>query len=69
MNNLTMWALNLISQRPDISNNPRAQEMIRVIQNGDEKRGIEIANNLCNTYGTDIKDAYQSAVNFFMGRH
>lgn len=69
MNNLTQWALSLISRRPDISQNPRAQEMIRVIQNGDEKRGIEIASNLCNTYGMDIKDAYQSALNFFTGRN
>ena len=44
-------AMNLISQNPNIANNPNAQELIKVIQNGDSARGQQIADNLCQTYG------------------
>lgn len=52
-NNMNMrnMALNLLAQNPNIANNPNAQEFIQVIQNGDSKRGQEIAENLCRSYG------------------
>ena len=43
-------AMNLISQNPNIANNPNAQEFIKVIQNGDSERGQQIADNLCRSY-------------------
>lgn len=63
--NLEQWALNLISQNPNIANNPRAQEYIKIIQNGDSKKGEEIANNLCQTYGMSKEDAIANAKKFF----
>ena len=33
-------AMNLISQNPNIANNPNAQEFIKVIQNGDHSRDV-----------------------------
>lgn len=65
MNGLINMALNMIAQRPDIANNPNAQEMINVIRTGDSKRGTEIAQNLCNTYRESPNDATIKARKFF----
>lgn len=59
------FALNMIRQNPQIANNPQAQEMINVIQSGDETRGKEIATNLCNTYGVTQQQAINDAKKFF----
>lgn len=58
-------ALNLISRNPAVANNPQAQNLIGVIQNGDSKKGEEIARNLCNTYGVTPEQALTQAKNFF----
>lgn len=58
-------ALNLISRNPSVANNPQAQNLIGVIQNGDSKKGEEIARNLCNTYGVTPEQAFTQAKNFF----
>lgn len=58
-------ALNLLSQNPNIANNPNAQEFISVIQSGDSRRGQEIANNLCQSYGVSTEDALRQAKAFF----
>lgn len=58
-------ALSLISRNPSVANNPQAQNLISVIQNGDSKKGEEIARNLCNTYGVTPEQAFTQAKNFF----
>lgn len=58
-------ALSLISRNPSVANNPQAQNLISVIQNGDSKKGEEIARNLCNTYGVAPEQAFTQAKNFF----
>lgn len=58
-------AMNLISQNPNIANNPNAQEFIKVIQNGDSARGQQIADNLCQAYGMTRDEALKSAKSFF----
>lgn len=58
-------AISLISKNPSIANNPQAQNLISVIQNGDSKKGEEIAHNLCNTYGVTPEQAFTQAKNFF----
>lgn len=63
--NLKAWALELLSKNPNVSNNPRAQEYIKIIQNGDSEQGERIANNLCQTYGMSKEDAVKNAKNFF----
>lgn len=59
------FALRMIQNNPNIANNPRAQEMIAIIQNGDEQKGQELAQNLCATYGVSPDQALQQAKNFF----
>lgn len=59
------FALNLLSQNPNIRSNPQMQDMLQVIQSGDSVRGQQIAENLCNTYGISKEDAISNARNFF----
>lgn len=58
-------AMTMISNNPQIANNPQAKSMIEVIQNGDAERGQQIAENLCNTYGVSKEDAVKQAKSFF----
>lgn len=65
MTNLKDFAMNILAQNPQIANNPNAQNMIQAIQSGDDKRGEEIATNLCNAYGITPQQAVQDAKRFF----
>ena len=58
-------AMVMISNNPQIANNPQAKSMIEVIQSGDAERGRQIAENLCNTYGISKEDAVKQAKSFF----
>lgn len=58
-------AMNLISQNPQIAQNPNAQSMLNVIQSGDAQKGEEIARNLCNSYGIAPEQALAQAKQFF----
>lgn len=66
MNNpILNLAMTMISNNPQIANNPQAKSMIEVIQSGDAERGQQIAENLCNTYGVSKEDAVKQAKSFF----
>lgn len=66
MNNpILNLAMTMISNNPQIANNPQAKSMIEVIQSGDAERGQQIAENLCNTYGVSKEDAIKQAKSFF----
>lgn len=65
MMNFQAMALDMIRRNPKIANNPNAQELLNVIQSGDQKKGEEIASNLCKTYGISRDDAVQKAKQFF----
>lgn len=65
MFDMRSFALNLLSQSPNIRSNPQMQDMLQVIQSGDSVRGQQIAENLCNTYGVSKEDAISNARNFF----
>lgn len=65
MNNLANFALGLLSQNPQIANNPNAREMIQVIQSGDFQRGQMIARNLCQSNNMTPDEAMRQARGFF----
>ena len=65
MNDLKSFAMMLLRQNPNIMNNPQAQHMVSIIQNGDSAQGRQIAENLCKTYGISKEDAIQQAKQFF----
>ncbi len=59
------FAMGMISRNPKVANNPRAQQLISVIQNGDSDQGEKIAENLCQTYGVTKEQALDDAKKFF----
>ena len=59
------FAMRMISRNPKVANNPRAQQLISVIQNGDSAQGEKIAENLCQTYGVTKEQALDDAKKFF----
>lgn len=65
MLNIMNFAMGIISQNPQIANNPNAQEMINVIQSGDFKRGQQIAQNLCQSNNITQEEAVKQACSFF----
>lgn len=58
----------LLRQNPQMQSNPLAQNMISVIQNGDDAKGEQIARNLCGSYGVTPEEAYARAMQFFQRR-
>lgn len=64
-NQLINTLISTLNRNPNFANNPRAQEMLGIIQNGDSKRGEQIANNLCSTYGVTKEEALRRASSFF----
>ena len=65
MNNPMTMLLNMAMQNSNIANNPRAQEMLQVIQSGDAQKGQQIAMNLCKTYGVSKEQAVGMATEYF----
>lgn len=65
MNNPMSMLLNMAMQNSNIANNPRAQEMLQVIQSGDVQKGQQIAMNLCKTYGVSKEQAVGMATEYF----
>lgn len=64
-NNMIQFAMNLINRNPRVANNPMAQQLIGVIQNGSNQQGETIAENLCRSYGVTKEKALEDAKNFF----
>lgn len=58
-------AVELLRKRPEIAGNPRAQEMLKVIQEGDDAKGEELANNLLRNYGMTKEQGIEAARRFF----
>ncbi len=61
MNSKQLLINKLSQMRPDIANNP----MFQAIQSNNSKKGEEIADNLCRTYGVTREQAIQQAKQFF----
>lgn len=67
MPNFFDFAMKMIEKNPNIANNPRNQQMIEVLKSGDQAKGEELANNLCESYGVSKEDAIKQAQGFFNG--
>lgn len=65
MNSMYRKALQLLATRPEIAGNPRAQEMLGILRDGDAQRGEELANNLLGNYGMTREQALARAREFF----
>lgn len=58
-------AMQMIRNNPNIANNPNAQSMLNVLQNGSNEEREQLANNLCQSYGVTPEQAVQQAKSFF----
>lgn len=65
MNSQYRKAIELLRTRPEVAGNPRAQEMLKVIQEGDDAKGEELANNLLRNYGITKEQGIEAAQRFF----
>lgn len=65
MPDLTALLNILLKRNPNVVNNKKNQDMLEVIQKHDNKRGEEIAENLCRTYGVTKEEALAMAKEFF----
>ena len=58
-------ALGILGRTPQVAQNPNAQSMLGVIQQGDSQKGEQIARNLCQSYGVTPEQAFEQARRFF----
>ena len=65
MNQIANFAINLLQKNPNMANNPQAQQLRKIIQNGDAAQGEKMAENLCETYGMTKDQALTEAKKFF----
>lgn len=55
----------LMQRNPNVANNPQAQQMLQVIQSGDEEQGRQIAENILKSRGLSKDEGMQQARQFF----
>lgn len=65
MMNPMQFAMQMLQQNPNIANNPNAQHMIQVLQNGTDQEREELARNLCQSHEMTPEQALQQAKSFF----
>ena len=65
MNFLANFAMNILQRNPRVSANPQAQQLMQIIQTGDNEQGQRMAENLCCTYGMTRDQALTEAKKFF----
>lgn len=63
--NYQALAMKLLEKNPNVANNPRSAEMIKVLQSGNEQQGIELANNILSTYGISKEDGVKRGLQYF----
>lgn len=59
------YATQVMQQNPNMTNNPLGKNFMSILQNGDEKKGEEMARNLCQSYGMSVEEAYNQAMRYF----
>lgn len=62
---IVQFALRKMQSNPQAAQSPIGQQFINILQSGNEAAGIELANNLCQTYGDTPQQALQKARNSF----
>lgn len=65
MINPQQFAMNLLKNNPGIANQPNAADMIQAIQNNDNARGEQLANNILSSMGMTKEQALQLAAKRF----
>lgn len=64
-NGIIQFAIQALANNPQVANTQIGKEFMNILQTGDYQRGVNLANNLCQTYGDSKEDAIQKAKNYF----
>lgn len=64
-NGIMQFALQMLRSNPQVAQTPMGQQFMTILQNGDQQKGIELANNLCQSYGITPEQALQQARTHF----
>lgn len=67
MNQLINLAMRELEKRPDLMANPVSREWMRVLREGDSRKGEEIARNILNENKVTIQQAMEQARRMFGG--
>lgn len=65
MNQLIDMALRELEMRPDLMANPMSREWMRILREGDSKRGEEVARNILNEHKVTFQQAMEQARRMF----
>ncbi len=58
-------AENMIRNNPNFKNNPKAQQILQIIHNRDDKAGVELANQFLQDNGMTREAGIQQAMRLF----
>lgn len=64
-NHIVQFAVNKLKQKPEVATSPLGQQFINILQTNDVNAGVEMANNLLNSYGLTKEQGIQQARNGF----
>lgn len=59
------FAENMIRSNPQFKNDPRAQQVLKIIQSRDDKQGIALANEILGSANLTPEDGVKQAMSFF----
>lgn len=65
MIDLKQLVISSLANNPNVTNNPRSQELLGALQSGDQNRGEELARTLCREHGVSPEQATSQAKKFF----
>lgn len=63
--NLKQIAIEALKRRQDIANTPQGQQFLQILQSGDDAKGQQMAQNICQSYGMSEEDAVNKVRQFF----
>lgn len=65
MNQLINRALRELESRPDLMANPMSREWVRILREGDSRRGEEVARNILSEHKVTVQQAIDHARRMF----
>lgn len=65
MPDVSQLAISLLQQNPNVANSPQGQQFLQILKSGDVEKGKQMAQNICQSYGTTPEEAFKQAKTFF----
>lgn len=62
---LNDFAIMILQRNPQVLKSPMGKELADILQNKDDARGQQMANNICNSYGVTKEEIVKQAKQFF----